>query len=387
MRASDFYELVSGRRRGLAAAAARVGLALLEGPYRLGVWWRNRRYDRQPAAVRRVGVPVISVGNLTLGGTGKTPMVRWVARRLRANGVRVAIVSRGYGASAQGPNDEALELEQSLPDVPHLQNVDRVTAAEAAINELATQAVVLDDGFQHRRLARDLDIVLIDATAPYGFGHLFPRGTLREPLGSLKRADVVCLTRANLVDAAARLRIRERLQRLAPHTIWCEAEARPTRLLEAIEDAGPYDDAVRDVAEARSLAGCRVVAFSAIGNPAAFYETLQSLDAQVLERVEFPDHHRFTADDIARLAALAERLQPEALVCTHKDLVKVGVATLGPTPLRAVAIDVVLTVGEADLTRRLEAIAQQALADDPWQEQLAYAVSEDKPSETGTAEG
>ena len=176
--------------------------ATAEFPYTAAVAYRNRRYDLGRAAIHHVAVPVISVGNLTLGGTGKTPMVKWVARRLLAQGSRVAIVSRGYGAAAGQQNDEARELSQALPEVPHVQNRDRVAGAERAIAEFSAQCILLDDGFQHRRLARDLDIVLLDALEPFGFEHVFPRGTLREPLAGLKRAQAVCLSRADAISAA-----------------------------------------------------------------------------------------------------------------------------------------------------------------------------------------
>jgi tetraacyldisaccharide 4'-kinase len=193
-----FLDLVSGRRRGPAATLLRGGLRLAETPYAMAMSWRNRRYDRGKAVIHRAGVPVVSVGNITLGGTGKTPMVEWIARLYRRHQVRVAIVSRGYRAEEGGRNDEARELEQKLPDVPHIQNADRAAAARVAVEELDMQLIVLDDGFQHRRLARDLDVVLLDALEPFGFEHVFPRGTLREPLSGLRRADLVILSRADV---------------------------------------------------------------------------------------------------------------------------------------------------------------------------------------------
>ncbi len=189
-----FRDIVSGRRRGAAAAVVRGAAALVEPFYAAAVRRRNRRYDRRAAAAHSAGVPVVSVGNLTLGGTGKTPMVRWIAQWFHSRGVRVAVVSRGYGSKAGRANDEALELERLLPDVPRLQNPDRVAAAREAAESLGCRAIVLDDGFQHRRIARDLDIVLLDATEPFGFGHVFPRGTLREPIEGLRRAGVVVLS-------------------------------------------------------------------------------------------------------------------------------------------------------------------------------------------------
>ncbi len=157
---------------------------------------RNLAYDWGLLRSYRSPLPVISVGNLSVGGTGKSPCVAWIARWLRAHDIRVAILSRGYGQLDSGQNDEALELELQLPDVPHLQHWDRSASAVLAHEELEMQALLLDDGFQHRRMARDLDIVMIDATDPPSALHVLPGGLLREPLSALRRADVVLLSRA-----------------------------------------------------------------------------------------------------------------------------------------------------------------------------------------------
>ena len=161
---AQFRALVSGHRRGPLAALARSLLWAAKFPYGAAVNWRNRAYDRGSRPIARVEVPVICVGNLTLGGTGKTPMVAWIARWARQQQVRVCVASRGYRAEAGQTSDEGLQLERMLPDVPHLENPDRAAAARLAIDELDMQWIVLDDGFQHRKLARDLDIVLLDAT-------------------------------------------------------------------------------------------------------------------------------------------------------------------------------------------------------------------------------
>src|SRR5262249_20780095 len=193
--------LVSGRRRGLWPSLLRCGLWALSVPVGLGVRLRNRFFDWGWKRTFRAQVPVISVGNLTLGGTGKTPCVEYVARFCRGAGKRVAIRGRGYG-SDHGRNDEALVLEENLPDVPHLQGADRVALAAIAVEELESEVLVLDDGFQHRRLARDLDIVLVDVTDPWGGGFLLPRGLLREAPAGLRRASVVVLTRSDQADEA-----------------------------------------------------------------------------------------------------------------------------------------------------------------------------------------
>lgn len=344
--ASAFQELVSGRRRGASAAVLRAGLRAAEGPYAWGVRLRNWRYDIGRAEIHSVGVPVVSVGNLTLGGTGKTPFVAWLARWFRQRSVRVSIVSRGYGAVDGAPNDEALELEEQLPDVPHLQNADRVAAAQVAVEELETQLIVLDDAFQHRRLARDLDIVLLDALAPWGYGHVFPRGLLREPAQGLRRAQVVALSRADLIDAAEREAIRQRVQELAPAASWVETAHAPARLLRRGEPAESLE----------SLRGRRIAAFCGLGNPAGFHRTLAQCGFQVVATREFPDHHAYCREDVESLSQWVQGLDVTAVVCTHKDLVKVGLPTLGGRPLSALQIELQILAGRPALEERLAAV-------------------------------
>lgn len=352
-----FRELISGRARGLGPAVLRGALELVEPFYAAAVRWRNGRYDAGRAAIHAIGVPVISVGNLTLGGTGKTPMVAWIAGQLRRQGLRVVLVSRGYGRPAAAvagqppPNDEALELAQKLPDVPHLQNPDRVAAARQAIAQHAAQVLVLDDAFQHRRIARDLDIVLLDALEPFGFGHVFPRGTLREPPCGLRRADVVVLSRADLLLPAARDEIRQMVAGYAPHALWAEAAHAPQALQNADGQRRPPE----------SLAGKRVAAFCAIGNPASFRHTLTRCGVATVQLQEFPDHHRFTPTDLKELARWADRLSVEAVLCTHKDLVKINAATLGQQPLWAVEVGLEFLAGQAEFEARLAAALEGAL--------------------------
>lgn len=341
---TSFREIVSGRRRDPTALLLRGLLGLAEIPYSWAMRWRNRRYDHGASEIHRVGVPVISVGNLSLGGTGKTPLVEWVAKFYRQQGRRVSIVSRGYGAEQGGRNDEALELELALPDVPHLQDPDRVAAAQIAVEELETQLILLDDGFQHRRLGRDLDIVLLDATEPFGFGHVFPRGTLREPLAGLARAQVVVLSRADMVDEAQRTSIRQRVERLAPQATWCEVLHKPSGLLDASGNESPVD----------ANPELRVAAFCGIGNPVGFRHTLQTLGYQPESWREFPDHHSYTRDDVATLSRWAEGA--DLVLCTRKDLVKLAVLQLGQTPLRAVSVQLEFCAGEAEFRSLLGAL-------------------------------
>jgi tetraacyldisaccharide 4'-kinase len=311
-------------------------------PYAAAIGLRNRHYD-DPRHQRRVAVPVASVGNLTLGGTGKTPFVAWLARRLSERGLRVALVSRGYGARPGARNDEARELELTLPGVPHVQNPDRVAAAETAVRDHGAQCIVMDDGFQHRRLARDLDIVLVDALEPFGLGHLFPRGTLREPLAALGRANVVVLSRADMVDDEQRAAIRRRIETHAPRAAWVEAIHQPLRLF-AWDRTGP---------PLESLAGQRVAGFCGIGNPPAFAETLKRLGCQLVGLRTFADHWAYQAADLSSLVDWAAAHQA-LLVCTLKDLVKIEPAWLRDRPVWALEIGLAITVGEDQLLERLD---------------------------------
>jgi len=344
--ASDFREVVSGRRSGLKASILRGLLRAAEIPYSFATRRRNRAFDTGRREVHSVGVPVISVGNLTLGGTGKTPMVLWLARRFRDRGVRIALVSRGYKATSDAGNDEARELEQRLPGVPHLQNPDRVAAARVAVQEFGAQLILLDDAFQHRRIARSLDIVLLDALEPFGFGHVFPRGMLREPLAGLRRADVVVLTRADMVDDVERARIRGIVERHASNIAWAECRHAPQSLISSSATEQPI----------HSLRGRRVAAFCGIGNPAGFRHTLDECGCSVAAWREFPDHYAYQPTDIEALADWAQGSRAETIICTHKDLVKLAVDQLAGRPLRAITIGMEFLAGQDALESKLNEV-------------------------------
>lgn len=345
----EFRDLVSGRRRGLHASVLRAALRTFEYPYTAVVSRRNRRFDSGHSLVHRVDAPVICVGNLTLGGTGKTPAVAWLVEHLREAGVRPAIVSRGYGSGANEQNDEALELELALGSVTHVQDRDRVAAANRAIREHGAEAIVLDDGFQHRRLARDLDVVLLDAMEPFGFDHVFPRGTLREPLDALSRADVVMLSRADVVSDGEREAIRQRVAGYAPDAIWVEATHRPQRFLSCDGTSRALDD----------LREQPVAAFCGVGNPAGFRHTLQQAGLRVTAFREFPDHHAYREHDLEQLGRWAAESKVQQLVCTRKDLVKIRERRLVDIPLAALTIELDITRGLRELTERLTTLFEK----------------------------
>lgn len=348
---SEFLEIISGRRRTLRAGLCRALFRVAEVPYSLAIHVRNRRYDRGKSQIHRVGVPVISVGNLTTGGTGKTPMVEWLARWFVDRDIRVSLISRGYGAEKGSVNDEALELEQRLPDVPHLQSPNRVEAATTAVEELDCELILLDDAFQHRRIHRDLDIVLIDALEPFGYGHLLPRGLLREPLASLHRANVMVLTRADMVSEDRRLEIRRQAQSYNQDACWLEVSHEPKSL---VASSGKTESL-------EWLSEQRIAAFCGIGNPDGFFHTLQACGCDVTDLRRFPDHHRYQRDDIEQLTAWADSQDATALVCTCKDLVKIGVDSLGQHPLWAVHVGMEILAGQQELEDQLSATASELL--------------------------
>jgi tetraacyldisaccharide 4'-kinase len=341
-----FRALISGRQRGWRADLQRGGLRLASWPYAAGVFLRNWLYDREWAVGRRVPVPVVSIGNLTLGGTGKTPCVEYVARWYRERGLRVALLSRGYGSSG-GPNDEALVLNENLPDVPHLQGADRATLASAALDTLGSEILILDDGFQHRRLHRDLDLVLVDATDPWGAGSLFPRGLLREPGSSLRRADLVLLTRCDQVGAQAVADLRRAVAETVPELPVLETVHRPTVL----------DDETGPAHSPDCLSGRPVAAFCGIGNPEAFRATLISLGAELTAFRTFPDHHRYAPQDFDSLDAwAAAQPAPAWIVTTQKDRVKLRRARMGGRPLWGLRIALEIRAGADILNTTLGSV-------------------------------
>ena len=346
MNGERFRELVGGHRRGIVASTLRSLLLLLELPYSGVTSLRNRFYDSGLIKTRQVPFPVVSVGNLTLGGTGKTPMVAWLARFFLEQGFRPGLISRGYGKSTDGVNDEFLELAVRLPTVPHRQNRDRVAAAMEFREHREKEPIdmlILDDAFQHRRIARDLDIVLLDTSEPFGFEHVFPRGTLRETLGGLRRADIVLLSRADGIELAERERIRNRVLSIAPNVIWGEIVHRPQTLV-----------TVSKVEERlESIRGKSVLAFCGIGNPNAFRQMLLRNGTKVVEFVSFPDHHHFTPHDLVHLEEMAKKLKVEDVLCTMKDLVKIERACIADLPIKAVMIDIEFLSGEETVRQRL----------------------------------
>lgn len=346
-----YLDLISGRRRGVIAGAMRVGLAVLTPLYRMAVATRNWSFTKTLKTTHSVEVPVVSIGNITTGGTGKTPFVAWVTQWLRLQGRHPGIVSRGYRSLDDVGNDELRVLEQLCPGVSHVQNRDRIAAARESIATHQADVVVLDDGFQHRRLHRDLDIVLVDATNPWGYGHLLPRGLLREPRAALKRADVVVLTRVDQTEDDLLARLRHDVSQVTKAPL-AEVAFRPTGL-RSLSGAS---------ASVEALAGKNVLAFCGIGNPEGFRRTLTDAGITIADdaMVTFADHHHYTEAEFSTLVQRATSQGAKALITTQKDLVKLDPTWESALPVWALVIGAEVMAGREELESILTDLLPQA---------------------------
>jgi tetraacyldisaccharide 4'-kinase len=253
-----------------------------------------------------------------------------LVRRLEAMSLSPVVVARGYHAADAAPNDEERLIRKRCPSVGYVANPDRAAAALAAHRTLGADVIVLDDGFQHRRLARDLDIVLVDATHPFGSDHLLPRGLLREPITSLRRADVIVLTRSDQVAPAQLPRLEARLRAANHDALLLQCVHRVDGIVRL--DGRPLE---------ATLDGTRVVLFAGIGNPDAFAATVSALGAQVVESCWWSDHHRYTRRDVDRLAATGRFPPHDWLVTTEKDGVKLAALEgLDHLPLAVVCVSI-----------------------------------------------
>lgn len=329
MSAHVLHQRIISGETGPWAGPVRAALAGGEILYRAGVAIRNRRFDRDGPSVT-LPVPVISVGNITAGGTGKTPMVIHLVRRLERMGKSPAVVARGYGSSGGEPNDEELLIRRRCPSTAYVAKPDKAAAAEEAYVRCGADVIVLDDGFQHRRLARSLDMVLIDATCPFGYGRLLPRGLLREPPASLRRARVIAITRAGQISAGRLHELEGRLGRLAETATLIKCHHRVTGI-----------DRVDGAPSGETVDGARAVLFAAIGNAAAFRHTARSLGVNVVGERWWPDHHRYARRDIDKLLRTGAFPPHDLLLTTEKDAVKLAaLGGLDHARIRVIGIEI-----------------------------------------------
>lgn len=326
----SWRRLYRGESAGPGRAAARAGLTGLGALYSGLVTLHRASFRLGLARAARAPRPVISVGNITLGGTGKTPVVQWVAQRLLELGERPAILSRGYGGanreallvvsrgngplvSAAEAGDEPCMLAATLPGVAVVVGRRRQATALIACGELDATVCILDDGFQYQRLHHDLDIVLVDAREGFGNHRVFPAGPLRESTSSLGRADIFILTdpSSSVEDAGAR--IAQELHRLNPGAPQLPAVYRPV----SARMAGQERDLSLD-----NLRGADVLALSALGRPAGFEESIRQIGGFPVERIRYRDHYRYSARDLVEAGRRAAAAGCRFIVTTEKDAVK-----------------------------------------------------------------
>jgi tetraacyldisaccharide 4'-kinase len=326
---------------------------------------RNAAYDRALCRTHRLACRVLCVGNLTVGGTGKTPTVLALAESLVRGGAKPCILLRGYAGTAVEPTvvgdglalladwpqagDEAVLLARRLPGVPVVVGADRVRAGRLALERFRPDVLLLDDGFQHRRLFRDVDLVLLDAAEPFGGGRLLPRGRLREPARGLRRAHAVLVTRADRL--AHREPVREAIRRVAPATPVAWARHRPTRVVR-------MGCGAEEALEA--LEGRKVFAVCGIAAPDGFTPMLDALGARVVGARAFPDHHPFTGEDHRAVSTAAIAAGAEWVVTTEKDAVRLRDATAFGLPTYAVRIALEVLDGGAALAAILGARLPEA---------------------------
>jgi tetraacyldisaccharide 4'-kinase len=354
----------------LAEDKQTVGITLLRVVATVVTWFyakltifRHLLFDSKILKVHNLSCPVISVGNLTVGGTGKTPMVMWLARFLLEEGWRVGVVSRGYKGDetkrvlvvSDGGNilagsdisgDEPQLLARCLPGIPVLCSTKRVLAAEAAVEQFRCEVVILDDGFQHRFVARNLDIVMLDSRYPFGNGFLFPRGILREQTKALTRAQVLVLSRFDGSKQAEQSH--KNLIGQWPEKTVVTAVHRATRLFEATTQ--------REL-PLSSVKNKRLAAFAGIGRPDDFFRTVRDLGADLVHTTALPDHHPLTVELLASLVEEASVQKPELWLTTEKDWVRLPSDL--PDSMELMILAVELELGEDGSL--LKAVVQESL--------------------------
>jgi len=296
---SRFRAIVDGSDRSPSAGVLRAAGSCAEPVYSAIMRLRNAMYDAGILPSRPLGRPAISVGNLTTGGTGKTPVVKWLSERLFAAGERPAILMRGYKATSYGLSDEQAILQTA--EIPVIADPDRRKAAAAAlIQHPKITLFILDDAMQHRRVRRNFELTIIHAAEPFGFNRVFPRGLLREPLEGLRRADAVLVTHADEVDAAAIAAV--------DSTIHWYNQSAPVFHCDHVVQA--------------DVAGKKYFAFCGIGRPGSFFLGLGALGGTCAGAREFDDHHDYSGADVARINDAARLAKAELLITTVKDRVK-----------------------------------------------------------------
>jgi tetraacyldisaccharide 4'-kinase len=320
---------------------------VLSWPYGAVVRVRNHLYTGGWLKTHTVGVPVLCVGNLTTGGTGKTPLVVWLCRYLQEKQIGCAILTRGYKTRQGEASDEPALLAAQCPGAAVIVNPDRVAGAAEAICHHDARVLVMDDGFQHRRLSRDLDIVTIDATRTFGYGRLLPAGLLREPVTGLRRAHAVVLTRCNQVSPETLKRLEEDIRRIHPDLVVAQAVHAPAGI-RTLTGTG---------IELEQLRGQQVFAFCGIGNPKSFFRTVEQAGGVLAGSTAYDDHYRYAVRDLEHIYHKAARRKASLILTTQKDWTKIApLASPGEPPLACLTVELQITAGAEGLTALIDRV-------------------------------
>ena len=321
----------------------RAAAGLASRLYGLGAGMRRRLYARGWLRMQKLPAPVVSVGNLTVGGTGKTPVVACLARLFQDRGQRVAILSRGYGGQSRGVTcisnginiykkppevgEEPYWLARTLPGVAVYTGPCRYAAGLAAWQECQPDLFLLDDGFQHFQLHRDLDLVLLDAASPFGNGYLLPRGPLREPLTALAAAQCLILTRFDPES--------HQVQLAAIHQAFPDKPVLTASIIPVSVTAYPGGQANAPA----TLRHRALMAFAGLARPEVFTATLEEMEVDLKGYRVFPDHHAYSPAELDQLGAAARSLGAQGLVTTSKDWARLGERWDGELPLWVLEVE------------------------------------------------
>ncbi len=333
------YSLMTDKRGGFFASILKALLLVISFFY--GISIKAVRFIRQSAA-KRLACRVVSIGNLTLGGTGKTPASCMAAEFLKREGHAPAVLIRGYG------DDEWKMLKGLLGDIPVLVGRDRIASGAKALSELGADTLILDDGFQHWALKRDLDIVLVDATNPFGNRMLFPRGVLREGLKALGRADIIVLTKTDMARKGLQ-ELKRRLGKMLPGIPILESIHKPV---------GLYTLKEKDELPISSIRNMNICSLSSIVNTLYFEYLLKDLGANVARGFHYPDHYNYKESDLEYVINESRRLNVDTIITTEKDAVKITSLLLKAYSLKlfVLRVEMKVTNGEEILKDRLRCL-------------------------------
>jgi tetraacyldisaccharide 4'-kinase len=346
-----YRNLISGRSTGLPAALLCFFMGVAATGYSLVVRLHNFLYSKRWLEIHTADVPVISIGNITAGGTGKTPLVIWLCNainqksKIKNQECGVAILTRGYKA-AQDYTDEPAILTESCPQAKVIVNPNRAEAAVEAVGKFGAKVLIMDDGFQHRRLHRDLDIVTIDATCPFGYGKVLPAGLLREPVASLRRADAAVLTRCDQISESELSQIEKKLQLINPDMVIAKSIHNP---ICAKSLAG-------EKITLEQLRNRKIFAFCGIGNPDAFLNTIRNTGANLVGSKIYNDHYHYTNDCLADIYEQARYLNADLILTTQKDRTRTTLPASAKKdiPFAYLAVEIKFTSGEDKLKQLIE---------------------------------